>query len=342
MTRAGPCLIITFTLLAFLVVLASFITVNFNQKPEQDISLRTGYPLWHPPIEGYDQQIIDAVSIFTTLVTSLSGYYIMKWLSEPAGKKYTTIFVLDDYKTVTTEEFNYFLGIYALLTALPTFFIIWFDVGKLWSAIGIFHNVSEVIIMLAMHQGGRIISSASIGWLILYAIFASTLSLALSWPLDAVWFKMQGLCSDFAICIQFTRTYFATKAQMRTDAAERDPIHSEEMSTEERNSRHDPIVYFPHQLLLLILASLVHIVGNSITTFYVSQFTYSLFIASQSVVFTTYAYYVYLDTRAKSVSPQRVIHLPDTAGWKVATVTISSITLSLLVTRIAFAIASSN
>lgn len=51
MIKIGHCLIITFAILLLVVVLGSFVIVDY-QVPEQDIAKYTRYPTWHPPIEG--------------------------------------------------------------------------------------------------------------------------------------------------------------------------------------------------------------------------------------------------------------------------------------------------
>jgi hypothetical protein len=124
---------------------------------------------------------------------SLSGYFIMKWTyNNNYNKRKTTFFVLNDDKTVPTFGFDAILGVYCLVTALSNTMILWIGVGKVWVSFGIAHNAVELILLVTMHYGGRITSSTFLGYLSLYVLFSGGLSIFLTFPNDALWFKMQG------------------------------------------------------------------------------------------------------------------------------------------------------
>ncbi|CAG8487788.1 10737_t:CDS:2 [Diversispora eburnea] len=298
----GHCVAITFALLFLLIVLGSYVTVDNQEIPEHDFSKFTGYPTWHPPIDGMNGKGNDEQSattiLFSAVMMIISGYLIMKWTSRSQNnynKRKMTFFILNDDKTVPTFGFDALLGVYSLVTALTGIMFLWVDVGKIWAPFGALHNAVELVILVNMHYGGRIISNTFLGILSLYIMLNTGLSIFLTWPYDALWFKTQGLCLDWSLVIQFTRTYLNTKKHIKNDAA-----------------------------------SVFHIFGNIVSTIWIydaSSFTYA-------ISFPVYAYFVYLDTQAITVLPRKVIHLPDTNHWKVAVVTILSLTLAFLTTRL--------
>jgi hypothetical protein len=52
MGELNHCMAITLAILCLLIVLSTFVTVDTQIVPGQDISKYTGYPIWLPPIEG--------------------------------------------------------------------------------------------------------------------------------------------------------------------------------------------------------------------------------------------------------------------------------------------------
>ncbi|RHZ48703.1 hypothetical protein Glove_543g89 [Diversispora epigaea] len=341
------CIATTLAILCLLIVLCTFVTIDNNDVPEQDISKRTGYPVWHPPIggmngRGNDEKFV-AVILFSSVMMISSGYFIMKWACNNSyNKRKITFFVSDDDKTVSTHGFNVILGLNCLVTALTSIMFLWLDVGKAFSSFGIAHNAIELIILVNMHYGGRITSSTFVGTLSLYVLLSTGLCIFLTWPYDALWFKMQGLCIDWALLIQFTRTYFNTRKHIKNDSGV-DPLIRDEDEDDERgersdvvyNSNNDVIVHQPYQILLLIVALVFHLIGNVVSTIWIYELrSYEIFSFTYAISYPFYAYYVYLDTQAISVLPRKVIHLPDTTHWKIVLVTIFSMTLSFLTIRL--------
>ncbi|CAG8539348.1 5689_t:CDS:2 [Acaulospora colombiana] len=305
----GPCLIVTISVAALLVVLVSFSTADVGKSLQQAISPHSGYPVWHPPIEDFDPQLYDTAIFFNLISEVLSTYFIFKWVTS-SEKKHATYFVLDDTRTATTDKFNYLLGAYCLFTSINA-------------------------------VGGRLTSNTSVGWLGFYVFLVSALCLLLKWPYDAAWFKMQGLCSDFALFAQFVRMYVTTKRHLRDGHSERRPLNNNVDAAETAVELHHPPensgIVHPYQILFLVVASFFHILGNILINEFFIPFSisYLLFFLTYSITYPTYAYFVYLTYNSPSIHQNKLIYLPDTAGWKVATVTISAITLSLLTMRLA-------
>ncbi|CAG8586225.1 8184_t:CDS:10 [Funneliformis mosseae] len=99
---------------------------------------------------------------------------------------------------------------------------------------------------------------------IAYLAFDLGFSIFLDWPYDTVWFKMQGLCQDFTLAITFTRIYFDTHNGYGDETHQR-------LSDVERPREYNHIKEYtfgsvsrftPNFVLLLVLASYTHILGN--------------------------------------------------------------------------------
>ncbi|CAG8593779.1 56_t:CDS:2 [Diversispora eburnea] len=347
------CIAITFAILCLLILLGTFAIVDYQNVPEQDISKNTGYPIWHPPVDGINgsrgnDETFVAITLFSTILMFLCGYFIMKWTcnvnNNYKNKRKTTFFVLNGDKTVPTFEFDVTLGVYCLVTACASLTVLWTEIGKVWVSIGLLHNAVEFMILVNMHYGGRITSSKFYGMLSLYVLISAGLTFFLTWPYDAAWFRMQGLTTDWALLIQFTRTYFNTKKHIKNDYSlnpligDNDDDERGERSDVVYNPDNGVVVHLPYQILILIVASGFHIFGNCLATIFIEETRmFEMFAFSYAIAYSAYAYFVYLDTQAITVLPQKVIHLPDTIHWKIVLVTIFSLTFSLLIIRLGLA-----
>ncbi|CAG8580702.1 13805_t:CDS:2 [Dentiscutata erythropus] len=208
-----------------------------------------------------------------------------------------------------TIAFDRALAIYIGLTTLAGFALFLFSAGKIWVAVGVFHNAAEFVMLVLLGSGGRIKCSAFWPIVGFYISFISITCILFKFPYDALWFKGQGLCFDWALIIEFTRIYLTTKHELRHDS-----FH--------------PKIYHPNQLLLLIIGSVFHVLGNIVFTVLTNSFY------GYCAAFPAYTYYIYLDFYVPSIYPQKRIYLPETPSWKVAVISIFSIALSLLTIRL--------
>lgn len=112
------------------------------------------------------------------------------------------------------------------------------------------------------------------------------------WPLDALFFKFQGLATDFALCIDLGRLYYHNKAihkkasvgMMLVSTDDEDGFNSEadeivhklhrQRAKENRQMQDDPNKAAPHittpvhkNILVLYLAAFLHAAGNALVTF---------------------------------------------------------------------------
>ncbi|RIA93513.1 hypothetical protein C1645_735458 [Glomus cerebriforme] len=345
MIELGNIIVLITVVVALGTLLLSFVGVNLDKLPPQANGTHTGYPVWHPPLPEGDANQNDAIIIFSAVLMAIGGYLAFRWTSFDAktNSKLLTYFVDREANKISTITFDRYLASYCLVTSLTGIAYYLIDVGKIWASTGILHNANEVVILVSLHQGGKITSNSFLGWLTFYVVFAGGLSIFLEWPFDALWFKIQGLCSDYALLITFTRIYFNTRKKYGDETHQRlfdpeRPRHSGESVGSESEQINDRTVgYFrPYYTLLLVLAALLHIIGNIVTTIWIYNFySYVFFSFTYCIAYPLYAYFVYLDTHTVAISPaQKYIILPDTSIIKVVIVTLSSIFCSLLTARI--------
>ncbi|RIA96458.1 hypothetical protein C1645_381906 [Glomus cerebriforme] len=316
------------SLLLILVLLLISFPKELGEIPEQDISRWTHYPTWHPELIDYNYEISDALVLLAIIVTTISSYLVLRWSSTPPN--YKTYFYKDGTTTPTTA-FIFILSYYILLTGFAEITYWVFDVGKLWSVTGLLHNTLEIVILLLLHNGGKLKSNLTFAWLGGFVLFGTILSMKLSWPYDGIWFKIQGLCSDYALIIQFIRIYFITRKNLCEAIDEQLPLNNNEQTISSQIDEFFPnSISHPDQLILLILASIVHVIGNLANSIWIrSTLAFQIFQLSYVVTWPLYAYYIYVDTHCAGEFQQKRIYLPDTKPWKVICVTLITIILSI-------------
>ncbi|CAB5217583.1 unnamed protein product [Rhizophagus irregularis] len=200
----------------------------------QDNGTHTGLPIWHPPMEGYDYQKVQATVIFSAIMMTIEAHLSFKWTSK-VSKEFITYFVDGEANRTPTIEFDRLLGWYSAITSIT----------------GI------------VNYGGKIKSTTIPAWILSYIMLAASLSFFLDWPFDALWFKMQGLVIDYILFIQFTRMYFDThkefgdKTQRLVDVESTSRDHS----SVESDINDKPVGYFhPHTHTVSISPAQKHIV----------------------------------------------------------------------------------
>ncbi|CAI2184979.1 14011_t:CDS:2, partial [Funneliformis geosporum] len=277
-------------------------TILLGEVPQQDVARWTKYPAWHPNIIDYDLEIADSIVLLAFILTSCSAYLGLKWsYKQPKYKKYVTFFYKDEIATPTTG-FIILLSYYILITGLGEFTYWTLDVGKLWSVTGVLHNVLEIAILILLHNGGKLKSNLTFAWLGGYILLVTILSMKLKWPYDGIWFKIQGLCSDYALIIQFVRVYLSTRKNLREAYDEQLPLNNPVLPSASQNKfSYDEFfpnnVSHPNQIILLILGSITHLIGNIANSIWMqSALAFYVFQLSYVVTWPFYAYYIFVDT----------------------------------------------
>ncbi|RIB10136.1 hypothetical protein C2G38_2146218 [Gigaspora rosea] len=317
-------------------VLFSFTTANLSKIPTPVNATLTGFPTWRFYIKDLDIQTWDLMIVFSSILPIVSGVFMLIWSS-----KYETLnaFIMNNEKTSSTTLFNKLLAGYAIATGLVTPPLALLDLGKIFTSIAVIHNYFEAIILLVLHEGGRISNHRIILYSIIYILIAQGVTNLLKWPYAAFWFKFQGLSLDIAVLIQFIRIYLKTQRDYQEGYSLPQHTSDDERESEEHdrpndnnNNKNEP--HFRH-LLLLPISALFHVLGNWVNSvFLLEALALYLFSYSYSFVYTLLGYYVYIDTHLKPNKQKKYIFLPDPSKSSVIFLIISSITLSGLSLRL--------
>ncbi|CAG8457024.1 13946_t:CDS:2 [Funneliformis mosseae] len=260
------CAAITFSVVLLSLLLLSFTLIDLN-VPDAEPSRSTGYPTWHPVLDHFDQQSYDTSICFLMISLILSGYYSLQWVSHrDLPKKFITYIYQENGSRIPAIWFNKTIAYYISFTSVSGVALFFFDSGKLWSTFGTLHNIWEVCILLLLAQGGKITSSFFYAFVAFYIMFVNVLNIVLPWPFDAMWFKAQGICSDYALFIVFVRIYFATREYVKEQSSAQLPLTNEDdiSPADEEPSVSPKVIRHPNQILLLIFASFTHILGNDL------------------------------------------------------------------------------
>ncbi|CAG8525968.1 8807_t:CDS:2, partial [Gigaspora margarita] len=146
------------------------------------------------------------------------------------------------------------MGLHPLMGKLPqpsleqraaqTYMI--FDIGKLWSPIGLLCNVAEISLLACIHYGGKI---TAINW---------------NWPYDALLYQVQAQSIEVLLVITFIHLYFTTRRNLHEHESHL-PLNTEQDNPEPGDRSEDTILQEPSsEYPLLIFASIVHLLGDSL------------------------------------------------------------------------------
>ncbi|KAF9187328.1 hypothetical protein BGZ51_001418 [Haplosporangium sp. Z 767] len=220
-------LLATFAGLALLAAVGSFVGVTLGDPPVQHKNPLTGFPTWHQPLVNEVKEVSLAFTMLALLFSLASSYTAHRATKSPS-QSLTGFVTLSTGNEVSSTQINEMIQYYIDATSIAVFGYLIFDVGKIWAVVGALHNLLEVTLLLIIHNGGRV-NSLSFGlYMFAYVCMTILLSVYLRWPLDAVFFRWQGLCSDFALITMFIRMYLATKRQL--DSFGNPDLHDEHLA----------------------------------------------------------------------------------------------------------------
>ncbi|KAF9115723.1 hypothetical protein BGX27_006670 [Mortierella sp. AM989] len=199
---------------ALAALFASFVGVKLNDPPPQHKSPITGFPTWHQEYENEVKEITFSFTMLALLFATGAAYGAHRATRSPS-RSLTGFVTLATGNEESSTQINEFIQYYINATWVAIFGYLFFDVGKIWAVVGALHNLLEVALLIVFQSGGRV-SSMSFGlYMFVYVCITIVLSVYLQWPLDAIFFRWQGLCSDFGLIVVFVRTYFSTKKQLK-------------------------------------------------------------------------------------------------------------------------------
>ncbi|KAF9142282.1 hypothetical protein BGX30_002990 [Mortierella sp. GBA39] len=192
---------------------ASFIGVKIDDPPPQHKSPVTGYPTWHEDYKNENKEITMSFTMLA-LIFTLTASYVARLATRKPSRSLTGFVTLPSGNEETSTQINEFFELYINATMLAVVAYLFFDVGKIWAVVGALHNLLEVALLIVLQSGGRVTGISFGLYMFTYVVITILLSVYLSWPLDAIFFRWQGLCSDFGLIVMFVRMHKATKAQL--------------------------------------------------------------------------------------------------------------------------------
>ncbi|KAG0374783.1 hypothetical protein BGX24_009927 [Mortierella sp. AD032] len=214
----APAREILFAVLAaagFLGLGASFIGVKLDNPPPQSKSPITGFPTWHQDYENENKEVTLSFTMLA-LLFSLTASYVAYRATKKPSRSLTGFVTLPSGNEETSTQINEFIQLYINATLAAVIGYLFFDVGKMWAVIGALHNLLEVALLVVLQSGGRVTGMSFGLYMFAYVCITILLSVYLPWPMDAIFFRWQGLCSDFGLIIMFVRMHKSTKAQLDT------------------------------------------------------------------------------------------------------------------------------
>ncbi|KAG0367428.1 hypothetical protein BC939DRAFT_450077 [Gamsiella multidivaricata] len=196
-----------------LALVASFMGVKIDDPPPQHTSPITGFPTWHQTYKNEVKEITMSFTMLALLFATGAAYAARQAIRRPS-RSLTGFVTLSTGNEEASTQINQFILYYINATWIAVLGYLFFDVGKIWAVVGALHNLLEVALIVVLQSGGRV-SSMSFGlYMFSYVCITILLSVYLPWPLDAIFFRWQGLCSDFALIVFFVRMYNSTKRQL--------------------------------------------------------------------------------------------------------------------------------
>ncbi|KAF9358049.1 hypothetical protein BGX26_002570 [Mortierella sp. AD094] len=195
-------------------LLFSFVGVNLANPPPQHKSPITGFPTWHQDYENEVKEITYSFTMLALLFATGAAYAAYRATITPS-RSLTGFVTLATGNEEASTQINEFIQFYINATWVAILGYFFFDVGKIWAVVGALHNLLEVALLIVFQYGGRVSSMSFALYMFAYICLTILLSVYLPWPLDAIFFRWQGLCSDFGLIVVFVRTYLSTKNQLK-------------------------------------------------------------------------------------------------------------------------------
>ncbi|CAG8541079.1 13086_t:CDS:2 [Dentiscutata erythropus] len=282
----GPAIAVIVSFLALIAVLLSFIGLKKFELPIAANATLTGYPTWHTDVPDLDANRFNTILLFSSaicLFASIFGFYWSYY--PPHDKRLISHFHKNNSMVTSTRYFNLLLANYIFFTWLSFVAYMIFDIGKLWSPIGLLCNVAEISLLACIHYGGAITAIKYWIWVLRYLIIVIIGCVWLDWPYDALWYQVQAQAIEVALVITFIRLYFTTRRNLHEYRESTLPLntehdnpessdHSEDTIPQEPSSEYPlPLSFLPQpkQLVGLIFASIVHLLGDSIILIFLNH-----------------------------------------------------------------------
>ncbi|ORX62903.1 hypothetical protein DM01DRAFT_1331014 [Hesseltinella vesiculosa] len=267
----------SFYLLSTAAVVSAAWTSETPYAPPRWKSKLLGLPTWITPITDYDSDTFNTTTIFSVVVMLVSTTYAMHRVrqlhqSSPQGN-------LPLVSTI--GRFNYIILSYLVSTCIASFTFAFMNAGKVWASFGVFHNLLEMAMLITMITQSPTHDRVAVPFAFLYLIVTMAVVIVAPWPLDALFFKFQGLISDIALSINFWRLYLCNRRAMKAL-----PLVTEK--------DHVPLPVH-HHLVILCWAATFHAFGNLLVTVGNYFLSWVIFQYLYAIAFPMYAYYCVME-----------------------------------------------
>ncbi|CDS08763.1 hypothetical protein LRAMOSA10124 [Lichtheimia ramosa] len=259
-----------------------------------------GIPTWIVPIEDYNADAFDTTTVFSVVVMAGASAYAIYhtfWIylpSQPSGRK-------------SVGRFNRLILAYLISTLIASFTFDLMNAGKIWASFGVLHNLFEIALLASIFIRRSDISDfLFVPICFLYLLGTAFAVIWLPWPLDALFFKYQGLSTDLALGLDLFRLYFhnrgiakQTKIVTYVNDPEDDKVNDGEAAEKKESRRRIPPVHV--HILVIATAAMLHWFGNALVTMSNHFLMWLIFQFLYAVAFPMYAYYVVVEPNASRI-----------------------------------------
>ncbi|KAI9350377.1 hypothetical protein BD770DRAFT_394288 [Pilaira anomala] len=326
----------------FLIALGSIHLVNAEWlsaipgTPERSINKVFGIPTWMAHIKDYDEDAMNATTVFSVVCIALSTFYVLYFIffvhfpSLPRNQRHL-------------GPFNTLILSYLISTLFASFTFSIMNVGRIWASFGVFHNLFEIALLSnLMLRQKSVIERSFVLKCFIYVLVTMIITILVPWPLDALFFKFQGLATDFALAIDMGRLYYHNKAIHNKASVGMMFISSDEGEVDESdefNSECDEVVHklkkrmfeereqvmddpnkslsavripVHKNILVMFIASSLHAFGNAIVTFSNHFIYWIIFQFIYAIAFPMYAYYCIVEPNTSRLSFYKASRLKET------------------------------
>ncbi|KAI8097865.1 uncharacterized protein B0P05DRAFT_522391 [Gilbertella persicaria] len=267
--------------------------------PERAYSKLFNIPTWITHIEDYDDDAFNATTIFSVVTVAVSTLYTLYHIiyvflpKQPANQK-------------TIGPFNTLIMLYLIATFVATFTFALMNAGRIWASFGVYHNLFEIALMSHIFLRQKSLLERKFVFIcFIYLLITMFIVIIVPWPLDALFFKFQGLATDFALAIDLGRLYYHNKSNYKQASVGTLVTDDDE---QDHNRKMKQVMMAPPHLNIKVLyiAATLHAVGNALVTFSNHFYLWVIFQFIYAIAFPMYAYYCVAEPNASRVSWYKV------------------------------------
>ncbi|OBZ91582.1 hypothetical protein A0J61_00391 [Choanephora cucurbitarum] len=281
--------------------------------PPRAYSKLFNIPTWITHIEDYDDDAFNATTIFSVVTVAVSTLYTL----------YHIIYIYRPKQPANLKSigpFNTLIMLYLIATFFATFTFSLMNAGRIWASFGVYHNLFEIALMSHIFLRQKSLLERKFVFIcFFYLLITMMIVIVAPWPLDALFFKFQGLATDFALAIDLGRLYYHNKAnymmasvgtpqgQEEINYSRSSQLQLGQVKDDDNKKVMRELMPAPHlNIKVLYIAATLHAVGNALVTFGNHFFLWVIFQFIYAIAFPMYAYYCVAEPNASRVSWYKV------------------------------------